>query len=182
MQLTQGVSDEIWKPVVGYEGIYDVSSYGRIRRVSTGLILAGSLSANYPYVVLCMNGLEKNWRIHVLVANAFLGICPEGFEVNHKDLNRLNNNLSNLEYTTHAGNLQHRYHGMAFTDEQIEQVVKLLQKRIRPRYSEIEKATGVPISHIQTIASRTPNKGKKKRPKLSSTKRARMYFEEFNKG
>lgn len=101
--------DEIWRPVVGYEGLYEVSDKGRVRSLFSkrGKVLSPAKSMGYPYVNLSRDGRPRFARIHVLVAAAFIGECPDGHEVNHKDSDRTNNNVSNLEYVTHAQNVLH---------------------------------------------------------------------------
>ena len=105
---------EAWKPVVGYEGIYEVSDCGRVRssRSTTntyvGKILRGMLQRiGYVQISLCRAGKVEQLYIHRLVAAAFIGRCPEGKEVNHKDGVKTNNHIENLEYVTPVENGQH---------------------------------------------------------------------------
>jgi hypothetical protein len=58
-------------------------------------------------VHISIHGKAQHQNVHRLVAEAFLGPCPKHHQVNHKDLNKENNVLENLEYVTHAGNQQH---------------------------------------------------------------------------
>jgi hypothetical protein len=103
---------EEWRPVVGWEGVYDVSSHGRVRTVATGLVLkATPNSRGYLAVSLAREG-KKTGKIHVLVAAAFIGIRPCGFVINHLDGNKLNNWSSNLEYTSQYGNYLHAVAGL----------------------------------------------------------------------
>lgn len=105
---------EEWKPCVGWEGWYEVSSSGRVRRIRSrygnpqNKLLKGFLVHGYPTVNLrAVEGLDKRRSAvatHILVARAFLGPCPKGFEVDHKDFDRANSALSNLEYVTHGEN------------------------------------------------------------------------------
>ena len=95
---------EIWKPVVGYEHYYHVSDQGtgsasiaRASGTQVGKILKSTLSNGYPTVVLCKNGEGgKTFTVHSLVWQAFQGFL-NGLEINHKDSNRSNARLSNLE-------------------------------------------------------------------------------------
>jgi len=97
---------EWWKPVVGYEGLYQVSSQGRVRRVD-GRVLK-PYPTPYPRVNLCKDGKPTTWYIHQLIVDAFRpGERLPGLEVNHKDENKQNSVLSNLEVVTHQGNAQH---------------------------------------------------------------------------
>lgn len=63
----------------------------------------------YPSVDLCANGSKKTHSVHVLVAEAFIGSRPQGYTVNHKDADRTNNLVSNLEWVTQSRNVKHAY-------------------------------------------------------------------------
>ena len=102
--------NEFWLPVVGFEHRYIVSTKGRVKRLF-GRFGPGLLKANknwrYQRVNLSNNGPGKVGRdIHRLVAEAFLGVHP-GLVVNHKDGDRFNNNLENLEWVTQRENVLH---------------------------------------------------------------------------
>lgn len=105
---------DYWKPVVGWEDTYEVSVTGVIRRVAQKgwharwTVVAGSLqSKGYRVVGFTRNNRMTHHAVHRIVCAAFLGPCPDGFEVNHKARVKLNNRLSNLEYVTHAANMEH---------------------------------------------------------------------------
>jgi hypothetical protein len=120
---------EEWRPLVGFEGLYEVSDHGRIRRVGRaartgagrggGAVLGrvlkdhplrGSRSENaYRTVQLWRLGEPHNVLVHVAVAAAFLGPCPNGKEVNHQDGVKANNAAPNLEYMTRSENMLHAY-------------------------------------------------------------------------
>ena len=111
----------VWKPVVGYEGFYEVSNHGKIRRpldfVPTGsgshTTCAGHVLKNtrnsHGYLVVgpSVKGAQKLILVHQLVAAAFLGPCPEGMQINHIDCNKMNNRAENLEYVTQLENVRH---------------------------------------------------------------------------
>lgn len=105
---------ENWKPVIGYETHYEVSDAGNVRRIVGGtsakpghVLKPGTMTVGYLFVVLCMHGVPKAHSIHRLVAAAFIGPCPDGYQVNHKDGARQNNKLANLEYVTRSQNIRH---------------------------------------------------------------------------
>ncbi|MCR5753778.1 MAG: NUMOD4 motif-containing HNH endonuclease [Acetatifactor sp.] len=95
--------DEIWKWVEGYEGYYQVSNKGRMKSFhknkSEGYILSKcNQYGDYLSVQLHKPGTKVHGiRIHVLVAKSFIGEIPAGWHVHHKDGNKQNNNVSNLE-------------------------------------------------------------------------------------
>src|ERR1700690_1235619 len=97
---------EIWKKVVGYEGLYEVSNLGRVWSCKRRKVMSPNNSA-YPRLVLCKGKVHTGKDVHVIVANAFIGPCPKGKEVNHKDLNTRNSKAKNLEYVTSAQNKKH---------------------------------------------------------------------------
>lgn len=105
---------EIWRFVVGYEGLYMVSNYGRVKSLARTdtigrpvkeRILKQSLRNRYPSVDLCKNGVSKAYTVHYLEWVAFNGPIPEGYEINHIDQNPENNKLSNLNLLSHRDNL-----------------------------------------------------------------------------
>jgi len=103
-------TQEEWKPVVGYEGFYEVSDMGRVRSLPRKWAKGGILKPapdewGYSTVGLCKNGKRKTNRIHILVMQTFKGECPEGCEVDHIDGNPSNNCLENLRYVTHKENI-----------------------------------------------------------------------------
>lgn len=111
---TGDLPSEKWKPVVGFESSYSVSTLGRVRREGRGMgsrpgrILKPFIDEEgYVHVGLSDNHVFVCRSVHTLVAAAFLGPCPEGKEVNHIDTNKSNNQDLNLEYLTHPENIQH---------------------------------------------------------------------------
>lgn len=106
---------EEWRPVVGFEGLYEVSSEGRVRsldrnvrgrhgmrRISGVLLRPGIASNDYPTVAI---GRGNTRTVHSLVAAAFIGPCPIGQEVRHRDGNRRNPRADNLRYGTRGQNI-----------------------------------------------------------------------------
>lgn len=99
---------ETWKPVPGYEGLYEVSDIGRVRRIERRVLTPHAGNGGYLRVLLC-NRHQKHVGIHRLVAGAFIGACPPGYVVNHKDGDPANNAPSNLEYVTQSQNVRHAF-------------------------------------------------------------------------
>ena len=102
---------EYWKPVVGYEGHYQVSNFGRVKSIKFGkeIMLKQhiNIKGGYYYVCLLKNGKHKNYYVHRLVAQAFIPNPNNLPQVNHKDENKTNNNVDNLEWCTNEYN--HNY-------------------------------------------------------------------------
>jgi hypothetical protein len=104
---------KIWKQVNEFRGLYDVSNYGEVKSLNykcTGMkkILKPTLDKyGYPYVVLYDSNFKKTLYIHRIVAIAFIPNPENKLEVNHKDLNKENNNVSNLEWNTRIENMNH---------------------------------------------------------------------------
>ncbi len=99
----------IWKPIPCLLGYYEASSLGEMRNALTKRILKIGFWGDYLYARAGGYGLSKTWGVHRFVAEAFLGSCPEGMEVNHKDGCKTNNCADNLEYVTPRGNIVHAF-------------------------------------------------------------------------
>ena len=99
---------EQWKDISGYEGIYEVSNHGDVRNIVSGRTLCHRNNGNgYVRIELWKDHKGRKFYVHRLVAEAFIP-KPEGCtEVNHKDLNRANNAVSNLEWVTSSENTRH---------------------------------------------------------------------------
>lgn len=111
------MSEEIWRPIKGYEGLYEVSNMGRVRSLDWYDILGrkrkGKLIQNtictcgYCQTGLTKDGKRKRYMTHRLVAEAFIP-NPNGFsEINHKDENKLNNTVDNLEWCDRIYNINY---------------------------------------------------------------------------
>lgn len=115
---------EIWKDVKDYEGYYQVSNLGRFRSLDRdivksngiiqpkrGQIIEGNYIGThdgYIDVKLCKGNKSITRKLHRLVAMTFMPLDNyDGMEVNHKDYNRINNRVDNLEWTTHIENIRH---------------------------------------------------------------------------
>lgn len=124
--------EEIWRPVVGYEGLYEVSNYGNVYSVKRECVSGNGGIQNvgghclplnkwkgYLRVTLCKNGVQKNFSVHRVVAEAFIS-NPNNYPViNHKDENKTNNfvfvnqdgsidpDKSNLEWCSYSYNMSY---------------------------------------------------------------------------
>lgn len=119
------MKEEVWKDVIGYEGYYQVSNIGTVRSIErtvtyqfkTGVSKTMRLQSysrtqflnarGYWSVTLSKDGKTKTYVVHILVAKAFIPNVGNKPCVNHKDLNRQNNTVENLEWVTHQENMAH---------------------------------------------------------------------------
>ena len=139
---------EEWRDVVGFEGLYQVSNFGRVQSVTTKetqntFILSRSKKVNKikkqtidkvfnrPYLGLWKNNKQKICKPHTLVMEAFVGLRPQGMECCHNDGNPQNNHLSNLRWDTPKNNQADRVkHGTTNRGEQCGKA-KLTLEQIR---------------------------------------------------
>ena len=148
--ITQRASDftpterEWWLPVVGYEGHYEISDLGRVRR-NCGVRRLRILRQfrrrdGYRSVALSRSGKVKNFLVHRLAIRAFLGEYPPGHETNHKSGDRGDNRLENLEAVTRGENLKHSY--------------KYLGRKSPCRRGEESHLTKLSVTQVQEIRRR----------------------------
>jgi len=99
----------MWKPIEVYEELYEVSDTGHVCRVGGEILKPQDESHGYLSVSLSKNGKRKSFKVHRLVAKAFV-LNPHKLNVvNHLDGNKKNCSASNLEWTTSANNNQHSW-------------------------------------------------------------------------
>lgn len=99
----------VWRPVVGYEGLYEVSNTGQVRSLFRykKVLKPNMAKTGYCTVELFKSGESKRLLIHRLVAKAFIP-NPDNFpQINHKDENRSNNSVDNLEWCTAKYNMHY---------------------------------------------------------------------------
>ena len=104
--------DEIWRDVVNYEGLYQVSNFGRIKsfhRKKPRIIKPAIDSGGYMNVRLSKDGATRNHNMHVLVAKAFVHNPDSKPEVNHINGDKWDNHSDNLEWVTDSENKYHAY-------------------------------------------------------------------------
>lgn len=143
---------EVWRDIVGYEGLYQVSNFGRVKSLKRKyinqygefgekeeFIKAQRLSAfdksrkdtkGYFVVSLADNDRGKWVRVHRLVATAFLPNPDNLPEVNHKDGNKQNNNVENLEWVSHAQNCLHAWRSGLRKKGEAERVRKIKEHNL----------------------------------------------------
>jgi len=157
---------EEWKNISGYDSIYQISRSGIIKKIwktKETIIKTRIRDGNYYSVDLTNNGVKKQWRIHVLLAATFIDNPQMKPEVNHRDGNKLNNNLSNLEWVTHKENMNHAFDSglCPFGEKHTTKLNNNQVKEIRSKYipykypcSKIAKEYSVCEGTIYSIVKR----------------------------
>jgi hypothetical protein len=137
--------EEIWKPVNEFPN-YHISSFGNIKNVITNKPLKPSLKGGYLSVSLVNDFIVKSFKIHRLVALTYIENPENNSDVNHKDKNKLNNNVLNLEWMTRKENNIHRCQGINITTNKNKAIYKIYNEvsknneQIVESYNSIEEA------------------------------------------
>lgn len=170
---------EEWLPVVGYEGCYEISNFGRVRSLprlsqgrwpkgywNKGRILRLQLAENgYLRVELNRDGSHRRFPVHRLVSEAFIGPCPPGRQIDHIDGNKLNNVIGNLEYVTPKENIRRaaelgnrrpvrgeKHYAAKLTDSQVSEIRRLKIEGMSDR--QLGETFGVSRRHINRIVNK----------------------------
>lgn len=108
-KMNQENIQEIWRDVVGFESHYEISNLGNIRRKRSKRQRMINYAQIYPTITLSANGVKKTYRVHRIVAKAFLPAIHGKSHVNHKNGDKTDNRAINLEWVTQAENNLHAY-------------------------------------------------------------------------
>ena len=150
--------EEIWRPIQNFEN-YEVSSSGNIRNIVTNKNLKNCIKGGYYHVSLTNYGIssknKKTLKVHRLVALAFIDNPENKSEVNHKDKNKKNNCLDNLEWNTRRENNIHRCKGIKITSNKNKSVLRVDDKtnEILERYNSIEEAGMWALNNNLTVTT-----------------------------
>ena len=145
---------EDWKEIKGYEGLYQVSNLGRIKslKLNKEKILTPHITGkNRLYINLRKEGKTKKLQVHVLVAEAFIGERPEGYDICHIDGDCLNNKLSNIRYDTRNQNsIDYYRQGKKAPNGKlsIEQVLEIRKLYNTGKYKQWELAEKFNVSNM----------------------------------
>jgi hypothetical protein len=118
-----GQAMEVWKDIVGYEGMYQVSNYGNVKSLERVVVRSNGSKMyikekllnkrlndrGYIEIKLSKNGKSGYAKLHRLVAQAFIPNPENKPQVNHKDTDKENNHVDNLEWNTHSENQKHAH-------------------------------------------------------------------------
>lgn len=168
---------EIWKPIKNYEGIYEVSNLGNVKRLTYSmkinprsytqcvhynehLLKPRPHRAGYQLVVLSKNGKATGYSVHKLVAEAFIPNPDNLSEINHKDEDKANNRVDNLEWCTRIYNNTYGTMQQRKAEKLRKSVLCIETNIIYPSVREAAKQTGADRSSISACC-----KGKQKTTK-----------------
>lgn len=158
--------EEVFKDIPGWEDRYQVSNLGRVwSKVTNKFLTLFKEKHGYIRVCLTLNGNDKKYLVHRLVASAFIKNKSNKRCVNHINSNRTDNSVKNLEWCTHSENLKHGFkygnadlkgskHNNSITNE--EDVIKIRKLYATRNYKQYElaKMFGLKSAHISQIVLR----------------------------
>lgn len=167
------MTTEIWKPVVGFEARYQVSSLGRFKALARKIYYVDGRQGNLPerfirgslmnagYISVSFDSKARRLA-HQVVAEAFLGSCEYRQTVNHKDGNKTNNCVENLEWATYKENNTHarntglnNQHGeknnLHKYSDQFIQSVRNVYCAYSPTYKYLGQLFGLDDYHVRQI-------------------------------
>ncbi len=170
---------EIWKDVKGFEGYYQVSNLGRVKRLATKFICGCkgggkryisfkekilspcSYTNKYLCVTLCTQQKKERPMLHRLVALHFLSNNENKEQVNHKDGNVKNNIVDNLEWVTQSENMLHSYYILKNQNVNQIELIDTETKEVYKSIKDCSKKTGIKYSTLYAyLTKKLPNKTK----------------------
>lgn len=151
---------EIWVPIPNYEGLYEVSNFGTVRsltrtvkigpnfRTIESQVLKPMFNRGYYQIIVCKNSKHKTLKPHRLVAQLFIPNPQNKPEVNHRDANKLNNRVDNLEWNTSQENSLHSVKlGLRIVTEKSREAARRNSK-LTPKGINAKKVIDIATGHI----------------------------------
>lgn len=164
---------EIWKDIAGYEGLYQVSNFGRVRSLKrvfidtigrtrhfNEIILNPKLKNGSNYLIVSLykhidhKHISKDYHIHRLVAKAFIPNPDNLPQINHKDENKLNNRIDNLEWCTQEYNLNYGTRLKRLAKSKSKPVLCVETGIIYPSINEASKMTNICRTSISKVLNK----------------------------
>lgn len=169
-------TEEIWKDIKGYDGLYQVSSFGRVKRIDKEIIvitphkgtfiktwkgkILKPINGIYLSVDLCKKNQTKRRNIHRLVAETFIPNIKNKPQVNHIDGNKHNNNVSNLEWVSSSENGIHAYKVLKRIPPRNAPIICIETGKKYNKMLDAYKETGILITSIcNNLAGRSKHAG-----------------------
>ena len=147
--------DEIWHDIEGYEGLYQISNKGRVKSLYKGserILRPGIDGSGYMFVCLCYDNVRKYFKLHRLIAQAFIPNPENKPQVNHLDECKINNTLENLEWTTAKENINFGTHNERSAKARSKQILQYSKSgdfiREWKSASEVERVLGINRGNI----------------------------------
>ena len=131
---------EEWRIITDFPN-YSVSNFGNVKNNKTNRTMKLSIKGGYYHVSLTNEDCRKGCKVHRLVALAFIQNLENKTDVNHIDKNKLNNNVSNLNWMTRKENNQHKSNGLVYTSNKNKPIIRMnMDEDILQIYNSIEDA------------------------------------------
>ena len=166
---------EEWRDIAGYEGLYQVSNFGRVLHKTSHRIYSNGTrtelperfltltknSGGYMQVTLWRNGKRISAKVHSLVANAFIKNPENKPYVNHINGDKTDNRAENLEWTTPSENTLHRYRVLGKTKcgPSGKKVKCINTGEVFNSLSDASRATGIPVGNISSVCTKKAYRG-----------------------
>ena len=173
------IETEIWKDIKQYNGKYQASDNGRIRNAKKKVLKTFIDKSGYLLVSLYKDGKNKTFRVHRIIYETFFGDIPNDFQINHKDFNRSNNKINNLEAVTREQNVKHSLHntiranaydangnriskGNSKINKEIAEEIRTIYATEDVTYNDLAKAYGIKRSTVGDVITGKswPKKGR----------------------
>ena len=152
---------EVWKPIKGFEGLYEVSNLGNVRNTNGRLRKPFLIHQGYLMIDLFHNYKRTHARVNRLVAEAFIPNPDKKTEVNHKNGSKTDNRAENLEWTSKSENMIHAYKtGLQKKGKHPIRKVRCIEDgKVYPTAGEAARAYGITPHAVTSSCKRLSTKG-----------------------